>query len=97
MPYHTDYNIKQLAQLLDASALARPQVYLPHVSDVCAALLTQEDHGALEEGLGFEQFTEGEDRLGWLMNYTTVRWLAAMHAMRSALLTTVCAVLSTHS
>jgi len=32
----------------------------------------QEDHGRLEEGLGFERFMEGEDRLGWLMNYTTV-------------------------
>lgn len=34
--------------------------------------LLQEDHGALEEGLGFERFMEGEDRLGWLMNYTPV-------------------------
>ncbi len=34
--------------------------------------MLQDDHSALEEGRGFERFTEGEDRLGWLLNYSPV-------------------------
>lgn len=33
----------------------------------------QEDFGLMEEGLGFERFLEGDDRLGWLFNYNAVR------------------------
>ena len=33
----------------------------------------QADLGVLEEGLGFPLFQDGEDRLGWLMNYNAVR------------------------
>ena len=34
---------------------------------------TQIDDGRLEESLGFPQFTSGEPRLGWLMNFNAVR------------------------
>ena len=33
----------------------------------------QAAEGILEEALGFPLFQDGEDRLGWLMNYNAVR------------------------
>jgi hypothetical protein len=33
----------------------------------------------LEEDLGYENFTEGEDRLGWLMNICSVRTACIHH------------------
>ena len=32
----------------------------------------QAAEGALEESLGFPLFQDGEDKLGWLMNYNAV-------------------------
>lgn len=40
---------------------------------VCKQLLEQRQADQLESTLGWPLFTEGEDRLGWLMNFTTVR------------------------
>lgn len=36
-------------------------------------LLEQRAADVLEAQLGWPLFTEGEDRLGWLLNFTTVR------------------------
>jgi hypothetical protein len=33
----------------------------------------------LEEDLGYENFTEGDDRLGWLMNMSAVRTRSVLH------------------
>lgn len=42
----------------------------------CAVqLLEQREADQLESVLGWPLFTEGDDRLGWLMNFTTVRYL----------------------
>jgi hypothetical protein len=38
-------------------------------------LLEQREADQLESVLGWPLFTEGDDRLGWLMNFTTVRYL----------------------
>jgi hypothetical protein len=38
----------------------------------CLQLLEQRQADLLEATLGWPLFTEGEDRLGWLMNFTTV-------------------------
>lgn len=34
-----------------------------------------EDH-ALEESLGYPLFSDGPDKLGWLMNLNAVRWVS---------------------
>lgn len=46
-----------------------------------AQLLEQRQADQLESVLGWPLFTEGEDRLGWLMNFTTV---GAAHSSRGA-------------
>jgi hypothetical protein len=40
---------------------------------VALQLLEQRAADVLEAQLGWPLFTEGEDRLGWLLNFTTVR------------------------
>ena len=61
-------------------ALCRSTVYTLHATMTNAksrlrgaAECTQIDDGRLEESLGFPQFTSGEPRLGWLMNFNAVR------------------------
>jgi len=39
----------------------------------------------LEEDLGYENFTEGDDRLGWLMNMSAVRSRSIVASTRSLL------------
>lgn len=46
-----------------------------HVKRACVAhalFLEQRAADVLEAALGWSLFTEGEDKLGWLMNFTTV-------------------------
>lgn len=38
----------------------------------CPQLQQQKDNDALEALMGFPLFTEGDTKLGWLLNYTTV-------------------------
>jgi hypothetical protein len=52
----------------------------------CSQLLQVKSEDELEAKLGFELFSEGEDRLGWLMTMSQVRrmdcpddWLSTCH------------------
>lgn len=44
----------------------------PRCSPVRLQLLEQRQADLLESQLGWPLFTEGDDKLGWLMNFTTV-------------------------
>ena len=56
----------------------------PDAGCCCAQI----DDGRLEESLGFPQFTSGEPRLGWLMNFNAVRRATA--ARSAVLQSTTC-------
>ncbi|KAK3267055.1 DNA polymerase epsilon catalytic subunit A [Cymbomonas tetramitiformis] len=43
----------------------------PEVRHTGFSRISKQDEDALESSLGFENFTEGEDRVGWLMNIST--------------------------
>ena len=43
------------------------------VSTSCEVVVQDEDDHVLEAMLGFPLFTDGEERLGWLMNLNAVR------------------------
>ena len=55
-----------------------------------AQVQLQKADDILEAELGFALFTDGEDRLGWLMNMNTVRALCADEARLAALAAACC-------
>lgn len=64
---HTQAGVRQ-----GESACSQATIALLPASGLPFQELAKEDNHALEGALGFPLFTEGEDRLGWLMNLNAV-------------------------